>query len=220
MHRIRAGFALTLKLTTAPEITPKITFITLLATTLAAALLAGCAAQAPATAEVNRRTGGGTVVSAAAVSRLVHQEVNRVRRRHRLRTLGWDGRLGVVATRHSRDMLRRDYFAHNSPDGENFSRRYQRGGYTCRVPLTARSFLTGGENLALTHHNARFIVYSDGRKVPTGFRTPAQIARRVVTGWLNSPGHRANLLKPQWRQEGIGVSIGADGRIWVTQNFC
>ncbi len=180
----------------------------------------GCAAQAPATTEVHSRNGGGTLVLPTSVARLVHQEVNRVRAEHRLRPLAWDGRLGGVATNHSRDMLRRGYFAHNSPTGEDFSARYERGGYTCQVPLSSRSFLTGGENLALTHHNARIIVYADGRKVPAGFRTPAQVAQRVVDGWLHSPGHRANLLKPQWRQEGIGVAIGADGRIWVTQNFC
>ncbi|MCO4760301.1 MAG: CAP domain-containing protein [Myxococcales bacterium] len=179
-----------------------------------------CAAQAPATTEVARRQGGGTVVLPSAIAQRVHQEVNRVRQRHRLKPLRWDGRLSVVAHGHSRDMLRRDYFAHTAPGGADFSKRYSRANYVCRVPLTSRSYLTGGENLALTHHNARFIVYSDGRKQPAGFRSPAEVARRVVVGWLNSPGHRANLLKPHWRQEGIGVAIGADGRIWVTQNFC
>jgi len=183
-------------------------------------LMTACAAQAPATTEVQRRSGGGTQVTPNTIAHMVHQEVNRVRARYRLSSLRWDQRLSGVAAAHSRDMLRRDYFSHNSPDGEDFSQRYQRRGYVCQVPLTERSYLTGGENLALTHHNARVIVYSDGRKEPTGYRTPAEIARRVVIGWLNSPGHRENLLKPQWRQEGIGVTMGADGRIWVTQNFC
>ncbi len=198
---------------------PRTALVVALTVALSGAL-ASCASNAPATQEVNRRGQGATRIDAPTLARLVHQEVNRVRARHRLSALAWDSRLGGVAVGHSRDMLNRDYFAHNSPEGEGFPERYSRASYVCRVPLTERSYLTGGENLALTHHNARFIVYDDGRRVPTDFRTPYQVAQRVVVGWMNSPGHRANLLKPQWRRQGIGVVIGADGRVWVTQNFC
>ncbi len=47
--------------------------------------------------------------------------------------------------------------------------------------------------------------------------------RVAVDQWLNSPGHRENLFRPQWRTVGIGILRGADfdrfdhGVIWVNQ---
>ncbi len=46
------------------------------------------------------------------------------------------------------------------------------------------------------------------------------LARKVVAGWMHSPGHRKNILTPHWKREGIGVAIGAGEKVYVTQNFC
>jgi uncharacterized protein YkwD len=37
--------------------------------------------------------------------------------------------------------------------------------------------------------------------------------------WMNSPGHRANILSPNFDSIGIAVGWSPDGRIWATQNF-
>ena len=58
------------------------------------------------------------------------------------------------------------------------------------------SFLAAGENLALA---------------PT-----VQVAH---TGLMNSPGHRANILRPQFGRVGIGIMDGGLRGIMVTQNF-
>lgn len=58
------------------------------------------------------------------------------------------------------------------------------------------SFLTAGENLALA---------------PT-----VQVAH---TGLMNSPGHRANILRPQFGRVGIGIMDGGIRGLMVTQNF-
>ncbi len=47
-----------------------------------------------------------------------------------------------------------------------------------------------------------------------------QLALSVVDGWMKSPGHWKNILKPLWKPEGIGVVVSSDGRIWITRNFC
>lgn len=57
-------------------------------------------------------------------------------------------------------------------------------------------FSTAGENLALA---------------PT-----LQIAH---TGLMNSPGHRANILRPQFGRVGIGIMDGGRRGLMVTQNF-
>lgn len=40
---------------------------------------------------------------------------------------------------------------------------------------------------------------------------------RVVTGWMNSPGHRRNLLNSKMRYIGVGAVKDDDGRWWVAQ---
>jgi len=41
----------------------------------------------------------------------------------------------------------------------------------------------------------------------------------AITGWMNSPGHRANLLDPNSREIGMGYYRAADGRGYLTQDF-
>lgn len=51
-----------------------------------------------------------------------------------------------------------------------------------------------------------------GENIAMGYRTP----QAVVAGWMNSPGHRANILNPNYTK--IGVGYVADGSYW-TQHF-
>jgi uncharacterized protein YkwD len=44
-------------------------------------------------------------------------------------------------------------------------------------------------------------------------------ASQVMAGWLASPGHRANILKPTFREIGIGCVLDGSGSAWWTQNF-
>lgn len=150
----------------------------------------------------------------------VHERVNDVRRRNGLKALAWNGALVAIAVGHSQDMQTRKYFAHVSPSGEDFSRRYQRGGFNCRVPMSPGKFLTGGENLAQVHQVLQWLVWGDGRREPGQVRSLDQLADATVTGWWNSPPHKENLLRAEWLTEAIGVAVAADGTIWVTQNFC
>jgi uncharacterized protein YkwD len=41
----------------------------------------------------------------------------------------------------------------------------------------------------------------------------------METAWMNSPGHRANILSPNFDSIGIGIAASPDGRVWATQNF-
>lgn len=54
-----------------------------------------------------------------------------------------------------------------------------------------------------------------GENIAAGYPTPQE----VVTGWMNSPGHRANILNPGFTHIGIGyVNGGSYGTYW-TQMF-
>ncbi|KIF05585.1 SCP-like extracellular, partial [Streptomyces sp. RSD-27] len=43
-------------------------------------------------------------------------------------------------------------------------------------------------------------------------------AKTVMESWMNSPGHRANILNCEFRTLGVGVYFGAGGP-WWTQDF-
>lgn len=51
-----------------------------------------------------------------------------------------------------------------------------------------------------------------GENVAYGYATPEQ----VMTGWMNSPGHRANILNCSYKE--IGVGLAQPGSYW-TQDF-
>ena len=41
----------------------------------------------------------------------------------------------------------------------------------------------------------------------------------INTALVNSPGHYANMVNPDFTHVGIGVVVTADGRVWVSQVF-
>ncbi len=53
-----------------------------------------------------------------------------------------------------------------------------------------------------------------GENIAWGYSSPAA----VMTGWMNSPGHRANILNTSYTHIGIGVH-DSGATIWWTQVF-
>jgi len=41
----------------------------------------------------------------------------------------------------------------------------------------------------------------------------------METTWMNSSGHRVNILNGSFTVAGVGVAVSADGRIWVAVDF-
>ncbi len=54
-----------------------------------------------------------------------------------------------------------------------------------------------------------------GENIAMGQTTPEQ----VMKGWMNSPGHRANILRSSFTQIGVGVAKNSSGRLYWTQQF-
>jgi uncharacterized protein YkwD len=98
-----------------------------------------------------------------------------------------DGRLDAAAQGHSDDMARRNYFAHDTPDGVDPWERARAAGYTTPT----------GENIAM------------------GQRT----AESVMDSWMNSSGHRANILNCDSHAIGMGLGRNTDGTPYWTQMF-
>jgi uncharacterized protein YkwD len=53
-----------------------------------------------------------------------------------------------------------------------------------------------------------------GENIAKGQQTP----EAVMTSWMNSPGHRANILNCAFEEIGVGIHDGGGGPYW-TQNF-
>jgi uncharacterized protein YkwD len=148
----------------------------------------------------------------------IHILINRERKAQGLSALRFDDRLSRIARSHSKDMASRSYFSHESPEGRDFSFRYQEQGYTCAI-RTGSTIHRGAENIALGHLY-RSIRTVNGVVSSYDWYTLEQLAQEIVQGWMNSPGHRKNILTPHWQNEGIGISFALDGAVYVTQNFC
>jgi uncharacterized protein YkwD len=119
-------------------------------------------------------------VSSAKLQRAAACLVNQERTKRGLRPLRINRWLGKAAKRHARDMVRRDYFSHDTAGGGDFVSRIRRAGYRGR---------TLGEDLA----------WGSGT---------LGTAREIVRSWMNSPGHRANILSRSFREMGVGVATG------------
>lgn len=54
-----------------------------------------------------------------------------------------------------------------------------------------------------------------GENIAMGQTSPAQ----VMNGWMNSPGHRANILNASYTKIGVGVARNSSGTYYWTQHF-
>lgn len=110
----------------------------------------------------------------------VFEMVNRERSEQGLQPLRFDVDLASAARGHAEDMIEREYFAHDSPEGEDFSARAKEAGY---------EGFPRAENIAY------------GQSSP----------QEVMTTWMNSDGHRKNILL----EDTTSLGVGKSGRHWV-----
>lgn len=114
--------------------------------------------------------------------------LNDERRAAGLDELKENSRLGTAAERHAEDMADRRYFDHTSRDGGTFLDRIKRAGY-----------LTGDEARWTVGEN---IAWGSGELASPG---------RIVSAWMNSAGHRKNILSPSFREIGFGIASAKAG---------
>ncbi len=111
--------------------------------------------------------------------------VNRKRENHGLRPLGKSKRLKKAAQRHNRYMQNHSCFAHECPGEPSVLDRLKRVKY---ITGGLRSWAYG-ENIAYGGSHL-------GKP------------KAIVRAWMRSPGHRHNILNPDFREIGIGFSCG------------
>ena len=144
--------------------------------------------------------------------------VNEARAEHGLSPLETSDQLVQIATDHSEDMAARGYFAHDSPDGETYLDRYHAAGFYCQL-RTGWVIHQGAENLYKGWASSGLTI-RNWKIVNVEVANAQGLAMEAVEGWMQSPGHRANILNDVWRQQGIGVAVSQSDRVYLTQSFC
>jgi len=180
-------------------------------------LLVSCAATQPGRAVATRPQKTKPALRIAQLEKEIHLLINKERTKHHLSALAWNNALSTIARKHSSDMAKRSYFSHFSPEGHDFSYRYKQNGYSCALPADGRIYL-GAENIFQNNLYDRIVYVNDAAYYE--WNSMVKIAETTVQGWMNSPGHRKNILTPYWQSEGIGVVISPDNKVYITQNFC
>ena len=153
----------------------------------------------------------------------IHQLINAERIKRRIPELIWDEQIAVIARDHSEDMASNDYFSHDNLHGESPTDRGNRSGYPCRKSLGGGVFSYGlAENIWLGWEYSSYTYWAGGSRYD--WMSQSQLARQAVSSWMNSTGHRENILEPQYDRSGIGAGFGTSGgkdhAVYLTQNFC
>jgi len=100
--------------------------------------------------------------------------------------------LAAAAQRHADDMRARDYAGHVSPEGRDAADRYREAG--------GESWRKVGENIAQCG----------------GCGAPGEATLRAFQrGWMESPGHRGNILDPGFRRFGFGLAANGGQQVAV-----
>ncbi|MGA8185314.1 MAG: CAP domain-containing protein [Terriglobia bacterium] len=109
----------------------------------------------------------------------------------RARPLRWNDKLAAVALAHSRDMLRRRYFAHVDREGRTPADRINAAGIHWRALA---------ENIAIN-------------------RTVTDAEDDLMDEPRFQQNHRGNILNPAYTDVGIGIVQGPNGDLYITQDF-
>lgn len=117
--------------------------------------------------------------------------VNVERAKNGLQTLTANWEVSRVARYKSQDMINKHYFAHQSPTY---------GSPFVMLDNFGIKFSAAGENIAYGQTTPNEVMYGQ-------------------YGWMNSAGHRANILSPAYNQIGVGVAKAANGTLYWTQMF-
>jgi uncharacterized protein YkwD len=162
----------------------------------------------------------GQSLNTALVTRLVFQKTNQERVKAGLPTFQHLGTLEAAATDHSADMARRNYFSHKSK------------GLLFRKSVAERTDAAGvgtrrvAENIAMLPTFRQMQVFrrtdTGASRVTMDTNTYDQLATWALEQWMESPGHRQNILNPELRYLGVGTALGDRNGVpyvYLTQNF-
>jgi len=143
----------------------------------------------PAGVKGEEKSGLNTSIIEQEIFRIVNEE----RKSRNVNTLIYDKRLAGIALLHSKNMAEQNFFSHTDRE----SRSPQK-----RVKQYYPEIIGGiGENIAQDFGGSE-----------------QEVAKNLMAAWMNSPGHRANILNKDYSYFGAGVYQNGT-YYYATQNF-
>lgn len=129
----------------------------------------------------------------AEIEQAIFTRVNEERASAGLPALSYNNTMQHYARLKSKDMGDRSYFDHTNPEGKLITEQMKSDGV---------SYKAWGENIAYI----------------SGVSGNVKLATQFMNNWMNSPGHRANILSSNFSSIGVGVyKIG--NTYYATQEF-
>ncbi len=129
------------------------------------------------------------------VEQLIFDKVNQERAKENVPSLENNQTMNQYARTKSQDMGDRNYFSHENPEGDLMNAFMQQDGVY---------YQAWGENIAYiggdTNENLE------------------EVAEQFMSNWMNSSGHRENILSTNFSSIGIGV-YRVGNKIYATQEF-
>jgi uncharacterized protein YkwD len=141
----------------------------------------------------------GISYTEAQAEALIIVLVNAQRQQFGLSALSKDSLLASLAKEHSISMVENNFFSHTRYPGE---RSFDYG----MLPGEIR-----GENIAMIPTR---------QYIPGPYLSLQEVCEWAVSAWMNSSGHRANILESRYTRTGVGVAFSEAGDyLYITQMF-
>lgn len=129
-------------------------------------------------------------VTVSATQQTIINLVNQARQQNGLRALTLNTKLLQAAQIHANDMASMNTMAHDLPGAAL-------PGLIDRARYVGYQYSSMGENIAYNFPDAT----------------------SVMAAWMNSPGHRANILDPSFKEIGVGIAFDSQGSPYYCQVF-
>ncbi len=129
----------------------------------------------------------------ASVEKAIYNKVNEERAKVGAKALTYNDKMQKYARIKSKDMGDNNYFSHEDLKGNLITTQMKNDGV---------SYKAWGENIAYIGGNA----------------SADYLAEQFMNNWMNSSGHRANILSTNFSSIGIGVYKIGD-KVYATQEF-
>jgi uncharacterized protein YkwD len=153
-------------------------------------------------------------MNASELEAKIHELINQERIAHNLSTLDWNNEIAEVARSHSQFMVDTGIFSHTNLQGQDISDRLEEA----EIYYWNRT----GENIfkinAVNVTKVYYINHKETRRVKI-YYTQDELVEEIVNGWMDSLGHRKNILTPEFTEEGIGVLNDSEENYYITQNL-
>ena len=129
----------------------------------------------------------------AEVEQVIYNKVNKERAKAGVPALSYNTTMEKYARIKSQDMGDKNYFSHTDPNGNYITTQMKADGVT---------YNAWGENIAYIG----------------GITDPTALANQFMTNWMNSEGHKKNILSTNFSSIGVGVYKIGD-KVYATQEF-